>query len=194
MAGPPLRLVRRGLLMGSVMPAMFGAAAFGADLSHASSAPATASRPLLRANPASCAQSQRPAQVAHNAWAQARERLAPTGPDAIRLCRYAGLNDPPPGRLVRSRLLSDSALVTRLVRQFNELPPFPPGGFACPSDDGSQILAQLAYPNGKQVTIAFELTGCQGVSNGDLVRIANGYGSHPRLGPHLLTELEQLAK
>jgi hypothetical protein len=64
------------------------------------------------------------------------------------------------------------------VRQFNELPPFPPGAFACPADDGSQIVGLLAYPNGKRVTVAFELTGCQGVRNGDVVRLANGYGPH----------------
>jgi hypothetical protein len=91
-------------------------------------------------------------------------------------------------------MLSDPALVARLVRQFDELPPFPLGALACPSDDGSRILALLDYPNGKRDTVAFELTGCQGVTNGDLVRIASGYGSHPRLGPHLLTELERLTK
>jgi hypothetical protein len=111
----------------------------------------------------------------------------------MRLCRYSGVNDSPRDRLVRSRLLSDPRLVTKLVREFNELPPFPPGGFACPADVGSQILALLAYPNGQRLTIAFELSGCEGVMNGDLIRIANGYGSHPRLGPRLLAELEQLA-
>jgi len=84
---------------------------------------------------------------------------------------------------MRSRLLTNPARVTTLVRQFNELPPFPPGAFACPADDGSQILALLAYPNAKHVTIAVELTGCQRVTNGDLVRIDSR---------HLLTELEQL--
>jgi hypothetical protein len=60
-----------------------------------------------------------------------------------------------------------------------------PAQCACPADDGSQILALLAYPNGSQVTIGVELTGCQRVTNGDPVRIANG---------HLLTELAQLAR
>jgi hypothetical protein len=47
------------------------------------------------------------------------------------------------------------------ARQFNELPPFAAGAFACPADDGSQIVGLLAYPNGKRVTVTFELTGCQ---------------------------------
>jgi hypothetical protein len=98
---------------------------------------------------------------------------APTGADAIRLCRYSGLNASPRTSLVRSRLLTDPALITSVVRQFDELPPFPAGGFACPSDDGSAILALLAYPNAKQVTIAVSLRGCQGVTNGNLVRMSH---------------------
>jgi hypothetical protein len=167
-----------------------GAAACGAGAPHASGTPPAASR----VDPARCAQTHKADHVTPNAWAQARERLAPAGPDAIRLCRYSGLTHPPWNGLVGSRLLSDPALVNKLVRQINELPPFPPGGFRVPADDGAQILALLAYPNRKRVTIAFELTGCRGVTNGDLVRLANGYGPHPEVGPRLLTELKQLAR
>jgi hypothetical protein len=112
----------------------------------------------------------------------------------MRLCRYSGVNDSHRDRLLRARLLSDPVLVTRLVGQFNELAPFPPGTYACPADDGSQIVALLGYPNGKEVTVAFALTGCRAVENGDLVRSTYGYGSHPHLGPGLLAELEQLVK
>ncbi len=175
---------------GCLVLAIVGAAACGA--SHASSSAAAASTPAHRVEPPPCAQTRKPDAVAHNPWAQARKRLAPAGPDAMRLCRYGGLNASPPNGLVHSRLVSGRAIITRLVGQFNQLPPFPPGAFACPSDDGTQILALLAYPNGKQVTIAVSLTGCEGVTNGDVDRVANGYGSHPRVGPDLLSELERL--
>lgn len=178
----------------SLMLLIVGAAACGAATSHASVNPRVRSTPPQRAEPAACARTRRPEHVAPNAWTPARRRLAPGRPDAIRLCRYSRLADHRRVRLVRSRLLSDPTLLTQLVVEFNELPPFPPGAFACPADDGSQIVALLAYSNGRQVTIAAELTGCQGVTNGDVVRIANGYGDHPRLGPRLLTELKRLTR
>lgn len=96
----------------------------------------------------------------------------------MRLCRYSGLNSPPPpGKLVRSRLLTDRALVSRLVDEFDQLKRFPSGATSCPPDFGSLILALLSYPDGHQVTIEVEETGCQGVRNGDVISIASGFGT-----------------
>jgi hypothetical protein len=130
--------------------------------------------------------------VRRSSWARARTQLAPTGATAIRLCRYSGGNDHPAGKLVRSRLLTGGAVVSRLVREFDKLPPFPRGAVACPNDDGSEILALFAYPNGGRVTVELDLTGCQGATNGDLVRIAAGFGTPREFGPQLLAELERL--
>jgi len=130
--------------------------------------------------------------VPRNAWTPAGQELAPTGAAAVRLCGYAGLNGTVPLLLERSRLLTDETLVTKLVDEFDALPPDPKAVQFCPLDDGSQVLALLAYPGGREVTVAVAETGCNQVSNGDLVRTADGYGNTP-VGPRLVAELKVLA-
>lgn len=132
--------------------------------------------------------------VPRNRWKRAAQALAPTGADAIRLCRYSGGNAHPAGKLVRSRLLTGHLRINRLIADFNKLPPFPPGAVACPSDDGSQIDALLAYPSGKRVTVRTALTGCRGVTNGKLHRTAEGFGVPRQFGPQLITELKTLVR
>lgn len=130
--------------------------------------------------------------VPENDWTAARRELAPKGASALRLCRYSGLNDAAPLRLERSRLVTDQRLLTHLIDEFDALPPYPRGvAFACPSDDGSQLLALLDYPHGQRVTVAVDETGCQVVTNGDVGRLADGYGN-TRVGPRLLAELNKL--
>jgi hypothetical protein len=102
------------------------------------------------------------------------------------------VNGATPLRLERSRLVADTKLVTHLVDEFDALPPYPRGvAFSCPSDDGSQVLALLAYPHGQRVTVAVEETGCEVATNGDVGRLANGYGNTP-VGPRLVAELKAL--
>lgn len=141
--------------------------------------------------PASCAR-RSPLQVRTESWSLARRELAPVGASAIRLCRYSGGNDHPPRALVHSVLLSASNLVRDLVREFDELPSQGPGGIACPSDDGSQIVALLAYPGGQLDRIAVHLAGCQEATNGSVFRLALGVGSPPAFGPQLVAQLERL--
>jgi len=129
--------------------------------------------------------------VAKNDWAPASEELAPRGAAALRLCGYAGLNGAAPLQLERSRLLSGGGLVTQLVDEFDALPPYPEVGVHCPLDDGSQVLALLAYPGGRRVTVALDETGCNRVTNGELARIASGYDDTP-VGPRLVAELRAL--
>jgi len=81
--------------------------------------------------------------------------------------------------------------VRELVSQFDRLPPLR-GAVACPADDGSQIVALLAYPSGHRVTISVGLTGCELVTNGSVHRTALGMGSPPAFGPQLVTQLERL--
>lgn len=143
--------------------------------------------------PASCpARAQR--RLARNPWAPAQRQLAPSNPISLRLCRYSGFNAHPASGLVRTKLVSARDERDDLVDQFNRLPPFAPGAIACPFDDGSQILALLGYQHGHRVRIAFALTGCEGVSNGDLTRRAAGAGRPPAFGPQLRAALERLTR
>jgi hypothetical protein len=130
--------------------------------------------------------------VPKNDWATARRELAPKGATALRLCGYSGINSATALRLTRSRLVTDKKLVTHLVDEFDALPPYPKGAvFACPSDDGSQVLALLGYPHGQRVIVAVDETGCQVVTNGDVMRLANGYANTP-VGPRLVAQLKDL--
>ena len=115
----------------------------------------------------------------------------PQGPGALRLCRYLGANTSLPLSLARSRLVTQPTLVAHLVNEFDTLPPYPKQTFFCPLDDGSQILALLVYSDGERVTVALDRTGCRRVTNGDLVRIANGYHDTP-VAERLNTELWKL--
>ena len=123
-----------------------------------------------------------PSRVPAGSWALTREELAPAGASAIRLCGYSGLNNHPPLRLARSVLRSDPSLVGELVQEFDRLPSAQ-GAYACPSDDGSEIVALLAYPDGHGVTVSVGLTGCETVTNGSVFRIAAGIGSPPAFRP-----------
>ncbi len=157
------------------------AAGFGLAGSHHPAASA--------GNPPRC--SHKESQVSPPRWPAAEHKLAPTGASEIRLCRYSSLNSQPPLTLEHARLLDRAGLVAQLVRRFDGLPRAPRGVF-CPADDGSEILALVSYPNGRQVQISVALTGCEGVTNGSVNRTAAGYARHPRRGPRLLAQLERL--
>lgn len=129
--------------------------------------------------------------VPKNDWAPASQELAPEGAAAVRLCGYPGANGAVPLQLERSRLLTGERLVTHLVDEFDALPPYPKASLFCTLDDGSQVLALLAYPGGRQVTVAVDETGCNRATNGDVARIASGYGNTP-VGPHLVAGLKAL--
>ena len=128
-----------------------------------------------------------PAQVSANPWPRARHRLAPTGARAVRLCRYSGLNDKPRLALIQSALIRSPKTVSRLVAEFDQVPPPSTRPVACPADDGSEIVAHLAYRSGHSVRIDVHLSGCGGFSNGDV----GGAGSGERASA-LVSELERL--
>jgi hypothetical protein len=142
-----------------------------------------AAKPVL-SRPAGCSP-KAPARIRRNPWSATRAQLAPPGASAIRLCRYSAI----PSHLVRSTLIGAHRPVSSLVRQFDRLPATK-GTFACPVDDGSQIVALLSYPSGHRVAIDVHLKGCNEVTNGDLFRAALGRPGQP--GPVLLARLERL--
>lgn len=160
-----------------------GAAAAGLGLAGSSHQGAGAG------DPPRC--SHKEPRVSAPGWSAAEHTLAPTGASEIRLCRYSGLNSHPPLTLVHARLLDRAGVVAQLVRRFDRLPRAPRTVF-CPADDGSEILALVSYPNGRQVQISVALKGCEGVTNGSVNRTAAGFGRHPKRGPRLLAQLERL--
>ena len=141
-------------------------AGLGVGIGPALSAPRRA-----RQEPQLCP-AKTPARIAPERSAAARRELAPPGVGSIALCRYSSLNDHPPLSLTHSRLISRQSIVRKLVREFDHLPRGPRGPVACPSDDGSEILALLRYPQGREVTISVHLTGCTPATNGSVSRMA----------------------
>ena len=139
-------------------------------------------------NPTNCARRE-PSGIPPNAWAPTRRRLAPLGATAIRLCRYGEL---PNVLLLRSTLLTSPIVIERLLNDFDMLPT-PPRGVKCPEDNGSEIVASIAYANGKRVTVAVKLTGCALATNGNLLRSASGFATANNAGPDLVAELQRLA-
>jgi hypothetical protein len=132
-----------------------------------------------------------PSRISPESWSPARRQLAPSGASAIRLCRYSGLNGQPRLTLIRSITIDAASVVGELVRELDRLPS-DHGVMACPADDGSEILALLAYPGDHAVTISVGLRGCETVTNGSVNRVALGLGSPPAFGPQLVSQLEHL--
>ena len=137
-------------------------------------------------SPAACSP-KTPRHVSSNHWPPARQRIAPSGATAIRLCRYSGANDKPRLALILSVVIHSPKRVGQLVAAFDRVPPPSPGASACPADDGSEIVAHLCYRSGHSVRIDVRLEGCGGFSNGDVE--ATGFGAQAQA---LVSELERL--
>jgi hypothetical protein len=157
----------------------------------AASAVAAIAPTVTRVAPARCAMNA-PAAVHPNPWLATRSILAPRGASTIRLCRYSGANSHPALRLTHSVLLRSAGLVRKLVREFDKLPTQGPGAISCPTDDGSEIVAQLAYPSGHRLKISLSLHGCNPVTNGSVTRLAAGVGAPGPFGPPLVAQLSRL--
>jgi hypothetical protein len=125
-------------------------------------------------------------------WWAATRKLAPVGATAIRLCRYGGLNDHPRLKLLNAALVINRRTVGHVIQEFDSLKQGPAGSVACPSDDGSQILALVAYPRAHRVTISVGLTGCSRVVNGDVSRTAANFAGKNPAGPELVGLLKRL--
>jgi hypothetical protein len=151
-------------------------------------APRAVSYAVRNDDPTTCARRE-PSGIPPNAWAPTRRRLAPLGAIAIRLCHYGEL---PRVLLVRSTLLTSPSIIGRLLNDFDMLPT-PPRGVKCPEDNGSEIVASIAYANGRRVTVTVQLGGCGLVTNGNLLRSASGFATANNTGPALVAELQHQA-
>ncbi|MGH2895996.1 MAG: hypothetical protein ACRDPM_22385 [Solirubrobacteraceae bacterium] len=144
-----------------------------------SSTPSPSSRTALPGRCPGTAPTPLPAER----WARARDQIAPPGATAVRLCRYSGTS----AKLITSRLIKTRSVIEKLASDFNALSPAT-GAIACPAGNLAQILALLAYPGPKSVSISTQLTGCQTATNGSITRTAM---PRTRAGPRLLNALER---
>ena len=120
----------------------------------------------------------------------AQQQLVPAGAVSLTLCRYRGLSDPNPSyvnQLVGSATLTDPQQLQLSADQFNALPPFPNGVFACPLDDGSSLLARFEYANSPPDEVLIRSTGCSSATNGYVTSSMMFSG-----GQELRTELQNL--
>ena len=113
--------------------------------------------------------------VAPDSWAPARHELLPPGAATLRLCRFSGFAGTRQPKLAGSRELRSAAQIAQLTHDLDALPPYPKLALPCPLDNGSQVDVLAAYPSGRGVTVSYDSTGCNRVTNGDVVSIANGY-------------------
>lgn len=109
--------------------------------------------------------------------------LVPGTPCVVVLSRYRGL----PARLVARVELRRASLLRRLTSEFDALRPMPPGAYACPDDNGSEIKAILRYPRQQSLQMDIALSGCRAVARGPVGR----WAMQPP-GEQLLTQLERL--
>lgn len=96
------------------------------------------------------------------------------GPGAISVLieQFGGLNDQPPLGLKAWVRVSDSAVISKLVRELNALPAMPSGFFSCPQDDGSYFVLAFTYARGTFTNVNVEASGCGQVFVGDLAQPA----------------------
>jgi len=88
--------------------------------------------------------------------------LVPQAATAVRLCRYAGLNQPAPHSLIAQSEVTDVAQVRRLGAHLNASQTVPSGKvYSCPNDDGSGIA--MVFNSGATVTM--QLKGCGWISS-----------------------------
>lgn len=96
---------------------------------------------------------------------------------------------------MRAAVVDSPRTVFRIKAEFDRLPNVPVGsGVVCPKNDGTEIWAYANYKDGRSVTVALALTGCELVRNGSLTRSALGI---PQWDPQhnglrLADELERL--
>jgi hypothetical protein len=156
-------------------------AAVGASLAcvrppGGSSATAVAASPL----PARCTWSP-PAAPSPNSWRKAKRALAPSGPNQIRLCRYAFRATPRGAdrdQLVGRRLVT-RANAAKLVHAFDALRAAKHGrSFTSCFFNTAPVVAYLEYPDGHSVTIFVVTSNCWSAANGDLTRSAGRAAWH----------------
>jgi hypothetical protein len=98
--------------------------------------------------------------------AASRAALVPGTPDVVTICRYAGLNDPNPGSLVK-KATARQATATALAHALDTAKVFPSGTpYSCPADSGRTNLLMFGYTDGHQADVTMDTSGCRTASNG----------------------------
>jgi len=158
-----LLMLSAGLIAGTIVVALATAA-------FASSTRAAAARTAAPACPA------RDTSTMASTRGGSRMTLVPSGAVQLLLCRYSGLNGPPPFPattrfgLITERLLTSTSQVENLADALNALPAPSAYAISCPVDTGERIIAYFVYRSGARNPVTVGLTGCQEVTNGHVLR------------------------
>jgi hypothetical protein len=91
--------------------------------------------------------------------------MVPSGANAARVCRYAGLNESQAAGTLLKAGQVNSAELSGLSSSLNSAVPMP-ARMNCPMDDSSADLVIFGYPDGHLVHVTVGLRGCNLVSNG----------------------------
>jgi hypothetical protein len=119
--------------------------------------------------------------------ARLERELVPNTPCMIVLTRYAGLPAQIGAQVVGRVKLQSPSLLQSLTSEFDALPFLSEGVRNCPSDRGSEIVADLKYPHYQYLQLTITLTGCSTARRGPVTRSALG-----RSGEKLIGRLERL--
>jgi hypothetical protein len=85
----------------------------------------------------------------------------------------------------------DPAAVDKVVRDLNELYPYPDTGInvqSCPSSNGTQYVLKFTYGNGDRWTVIVDRDGCQDVTAGGVWPRTSAFSN-----PQLLKDLDALS-
>jgi hypothetical protein len=115
-------------------------------------------------------------------------RFAQVGASVLVLCRYRGLNATPPRRLARARRIASVARITELTRILDSLPARGRRMYACPMDDGSEIVLLFGYRSRRPERVVVGLRGCMIITNGRVGTLA----LLSRKGSHFVRRLKAL--
>jgi len=97
----------------------------------------------------------------------------------------------PAAMLLNGAPVPGPAAIDRVVRDLNDLRPYPDTGInvqSCPSSNGSQFVVKFTYGNGDQWTVIVARDGCQDVTAGGFWPRTSAFSN-----PQLLKDLDALS-
>jgi hypothetical protein len=109
-----------------------------------------------------CTASSSAARSAHSP-----STFVPAHPTSMLLCHYGPL---PQRLLLGSRRVTSAVLLRRITRRLNALPAMPREPIACPADNGAVVVIHAFYAHAPARIIDVQLSGCEIVSRGSLLR------------------------
>jgi hypothetical protein len=115
----------------------------------------------------------------------AEDALVPGETERLLLCRYWGMNHGKQSlKLAKRKLVTKGSDIRQIADGLNDLPDFPDGVFACPSDEGGRTLAIFAYSDDPQLVVELNFEGCSSATN--------GRGDVASLGDPIARQIENL--